>query len=213
MQTDLFTEFAKKILANPSQNQLPYDGRVYDFGQIIDHPENLYHRILATLPWQSDIVTLFGKTHVTRRQIVWMGDTLASYRYSGHTRQSVAWSEEVVALKNVIEAKLQAQGLSTNFNACLLNFYPSGEDGLGYHADNESELGQQPIIASVSLGASRKFVFKHRITKDKVELPLESGQLIVMAGDTQRYWLHSLPKTKKVKEGRINLTFRTIFTQ
>ena len=81
---------------------------------------------------------------------------------------------------------------------------------MGYHADNEKELGQQTIIASVSLGATRKFVFKHRHTKDKIEFPLTSGQLIVMAGNTQQYWLHSLPKTKKVKEGRINLTFRRI---
>ena len=83
---------------------------------------------------------------------------------------------------------------------------------MGYHADDEKELGDKPIIASVSLGAARKFVFKHRITKDKVEIPLENGQLIVMRGHTQRHWLHSLPKTKKVSEGRINLTFRHLQT-
>jgi len=100
--------------------------------------------------------------------------------------------------------------VSANFNACLFNYYPTGDDGMGYHADNESELGNEPIIASVSLGATRKFVFKHRITKEKVEIPLQNGQLIVMRGQTQRHWLHSLPKTKKVTEGRINLTFRHI---
>ena len=100
--------------------------------------------------------------------------------------------------------------MTANFNACLFNYYPTGDDGMGYHADNESELGNEPSIASVSLGATRKFVFKHRITKEKVEIPLQNGQLIVMRGQTQRHWLHSLPKTKKVTEGRINPTFRHI---
>lgn len=194
----------------PTDNLLPFDGVVNDFGQVIDHPDVLYELLLQSLDWQHDVVTLFGKTHVTNRQVVWMGDTLTSYHYSGHTRHSVRWSDEVLPLKYLIEHKLQDIGIRTQFNACLLNYYPSGDDGLGYHADNETELGNQPIIASVSLGAERKFVLRHRVTKDKVELSLYSGQLIVMSGDTQRYWLHSLPKTKKVKEGRINLTFRTI---
>lgn len=194
--------------ADPTHNLLPYDGQVYDFGQVIDVPEWWYQQLLAELPWQHDVVTLFGKTHITNRQIVWMSDK--DYRYSGQLKIAVTWTEQLWALKQQIEVMLAKQGLGTEFNACLLNYYPSGEDGMGYHADNEKELGQQTIIASVSLGATRKFVFKHRHTKDKIEFPLTSGQLIVMAGNTQQYWLHSLPKTKKVKEGRINLTFRRI---
>lgn len=193
---------------NPHENLLPYDGIVNDFGQIVAHPNELYHSLLTTLPWQSDIVTLFGKTHITRRQIVWMGDN--DYHYSGHTRQGVAWSKEVFDLKTLIEQKLQTIGVKTAFNACLLNFYPTGNEGLGYHADDEKELGNEPIIASLSLGAERKFVLKHRITKDKVELNLTAGQLIVMRGQTQRHWLHSITKTKKVSDGRISLTFRRI---
>ena len=194
--------------ADSTHNLLPYDGQVYDFGQVIDVPEWWYQQLLAELPWQHDVVTLFGKTHITNRQIVWM--SAKDYRYSGQLKIAVTWTEQLWALKQQIEVMLAKQGLGTEFNACLLNYYPSGEDGMGYHADNEKELGQQTIIASVSLGATRKFVFKHRHTKDKIEFPLTSGQLIVMAGDTQQYWLHSLPKTKKVKEGRINLTFRRI---
>ena len=194
--------------ADPTHNLLPYDGQVYDFGQVIDVPEWWYQQLLAELPWQHDVVTLFGKTHITNRQIVWMSDK--DYHYSGQLKTAVPWTEQLWKLKQQIEVMLTEQGLGTEFNACLLNYYPSGEDGMGYHADNEKELGQQTIIASVSLGATRKFVFKHRQTKDKIELPLTSGQLIVMAGNTQQYWLHSLPKTKKVKEGRINLTFRRI---
>lgn len=199
------------FLPTPTENLLPYDGIVNDFGNIIDKPNELYQSLLTTLPWQSDIVTLFGKTHITRRQIVWMGE--ADYRYSGHTRQGIAWTDKMFHVKQLVERLLISQNITANFNACLLNFYPTGDEGLGYHADDEKELGNEPIIASVSLGAERKFVFKHRITKDKVEIVLQNGQLIVMRGQTQRHWLHSLPKTKKVSEGRISLTFRTIRCQ
>lgn len=196
------------FLPNPHDNLLPYDGIVNDFGQVIDSPNELYHTLLTTLNWQSDIVTLFGKTHITNRKIVWMGGN--DYHYSGQTRQGVAWTEDVFQLKLLIEKKLQAMGVNADFNACLLNFYPTGDEGLGYHADDEKELGHEPIIASLSLGAERKFVLKHRTTKQKIELNLTAGQLIVMRGQTQRHWLHSLPKTKKVSDGRINLTFRHI---
>ncbi|KAA0913480.1 alpha-ketoglutarate-dependent dioxygenase AlkB family protein [Psychrobacter sp. ANT_WB68] len=199
--TDLFAPM-------PTDNLLPCDGKVNDLGIVIDYPSALYYALLTTLPWQSDIVTLFGKTHVTTRQIVWMGDSDASYQYSGHTRQAIAWIDSVFHVKHYVEQQLLKIGIHANFNSCLLNYYPSGDEGMGYHADDEKELGDQPIIASLSLGATRKFVFKHKKTQDKVELYLESGQLIVMHGDTQKYWKHSITKTKTVNEGRISLTFR-----
>lgn len=199
--TDLFAP-------TPTDNLLPCDGKVNDLGIVIDYPSALYYALLTTLPWQSDIVTLFGKTHVTTRQIVWMGDSDASYQYSGHTRQAIAWTDSVFHVKHHVEQQLLKIGIHANFNSCLLNYYPSGDEGMGYHADDEKELGDQPIIASLSLGATRKFVFKHKKTQDKVELYLESGQLIVMHGDTQKYWKHSITKTKTVDEGRISLTFR-----
>ena len=192
----------------PTDNLLPYDGKVNDLGVVIDYPSPLYYALLTTLPWQPDIVTLFGKTHVTTRQIVWMGDSDASYQYSGHTRQAIAWTDSVFHVKHHIEQQLSKIGINAEFNSCLLNYYPSGDDGMGYHADDEKELGHQPVIASLSLGATRKFVFKHKKTQDKVELYLESGQLIVMHGATQQYWKHSITKTKTVDEGRISLTFR-----
>ena len=192
----------------PTDNLLPYDGTVNDLGVVIDYPSPLYYALLTTLPWQPDIVTLFGKTHVTTRQIVWMGDSDASYQYSGHTRQTIAWTDSVFHVKHHIEQQLLKIGINAEFNSCLLNYYPSGDDGMGYHADDEKELGHQPVIASLSLGATRKFVFKHKKTQDKVELYLESGQLIVMHGATQQYWKHSITKTKTVDEGRISLTFR-----
>ena len=199
--TDLFAP-------TPTDNLLPCDGKVNDLGIVIDYPSALYYALLTTLPWQPDIVTLFGKTHVTTRQIVWMGDSDASYQYSGHTRQAIAWTDSVFHVKHHIEQQLAKIGINTHFNSCLLNYYPSGDDGMGYHADDERELGEQPIIASLSLGATRKFVLKHKKTQDKVELYLESGQLIVMHGETQKYWKHTVTKTKTVLEGRISLTFR-----
>ena len=199
--------FAPKL----TDNLLPYDGLVNDLGIVIDYPSPLFYNLVTELPWQEDIVTLFGKTHVTTRQIVWMGDSDIDYQYSGHTRQTIPWTDTVFHVKHHIEQKLLDLGIDANFNSCLLNYYPSGEDGMGYHADDERELGEQPVIASLSLGATRKFVFKHKKTQDKVELYLESGQLIVMHGDTQSFWKHSITKTKKVTTGRISLTFRQIY--
>lgn len=196
----------------PTNNLLPYDGKVNDLGVIIDDATALYNTLLNELPWQSDIVTLFGKTHITTRKIVWMGDTDADYQYSGHVRQTVPWSDIVFHVKQKIEQGLAEIGVTANFNTCLLNYYPSGADGMGYHADDEKELGHQPVIASLSLGATRKFVFKHKKTQDKVELHLESGQLVVMHGDTQTFWKHTITKTKTVDTGRISLTFRHMLT-
>jgi len=136
-----------------------------------------------------------------------------SYQYSGHTRQALPWTESVFHVKQLVEQQLAGIGIEVDFNSCLLNYYPTGSEGMGYHADDEKELGQQPIIAALSLGATRKFVFKHKTIKHKdkpvkVELYLESGQLIVMHGETQSHWKHTITKTKTVSEGRISLTFR-----
>ena len=201
--TDLFAP-------KPTDNLLPYDGQVNDLGIVIDYPSSLFYKLVTELPWQADIVTLFGKTHVTTRQIVWMGDSDIDYQYSGHSHQAIAWTDTVFHVKHHIEEQLSALSIDVNFNSCLLNYYPSGDNGMGYHADDEKELGVEPVIASLSLGATRKFVFKHKKTQDKVELYLESGQLIVMHGDTQSFWKHSITKTKTVDTGRISLTFRQI---
>ncbi|WP_299069413.1 alpha-ketoglutarate-dependent dioxygenase AlkB [uncultured Psychrobacter sp.] len=203
---DLFTP-------HPTDNLLPCDGKVNDFGVVIKDSDTLYQTLLHELPWQTDIVTLFGKTHITKRQIVWMGDNGLSYQYSGYMRQAVPWIESVFHVKQLVEQQLASIGINIDFNSCLLNYYPSGSEGMGYHADDEKELGSQPIIAALSLGATRKFVFKHKKNRHenkpvKVELYLESGQLIVMHGETQSHWKHTITKTKTVSEGRISLTFR-----
>ena len=206
--TDLFAP-------TPTDNLLPYDGQVNDLGVVINDANALYDNLLTELPWQPDIVTLFGKTHVTTRQIVWMGGSDVSYHYSGQTRRAIPWSKQILHVKQHIEQQLFSNGINVDFNSCLLNYYPSGADGMGYHADDEKQLGTKPIIASLSLGATRKFVFKHKTIRQKkkpvkVELYLESGQLIVMHGDTQDFWKHTITKTKTVASGRISLTFRQI---
>ena len=213
--TDLFTP-------NPTDNLLPYDGTVNDLGIVVDDAAKLYEQLVTELPWQADTVSLFGKTHLTTRQIVWMGDKGLSYYYSGHARKATDWTPSVLQIKKQIEEKLATIGIKVEFNTCLLNFYPTGTDNMGYNADDEKELGQQPIIAALSLGATRKFVFKHKKLRHKnsrpqdkpvkVELYLASGQLIVMHGDTQQYWKHTITKTKTVHEGRISLTFRHMLT-
>ena len=206
--TDLFAP-------TPTDNLLPYDGQVNNLGVVINEANALYDNLLTELPWQPDIVTLFGKTHVTTRQIVWMGGSDVSYHYSGQTRRAIPWSKQILHVKQHIEQQLLSNGINVDFNSCLLNYYPSGDDGMGYHADDEKQLGTKPIIASLSLGATRKFVFKHKTIRQKnkpikVELYLESGQLIVMHGDTQDFWKHTITKTKTVASGRISLTFRQI---
>lgn len=221
--TDLFP-------SNFMENLLPIDGQLYDLGLLnlpdIPNQSDCYSQLLTELPWQPDIVTLFGKTHITRRQTVWMGDDGLSYRYSGHSRNTTPWHPLVSQLKEKIESHLYKLSTSPDsplqidknlpyFNACLLNYYPSGDEGMGYHADDEKELGETPLIASLSFGATRKMVFKyknneHKKMPDNVALYLASGQLIVMAGITQQHWNHCITKTKKVDTGRISLTFRKI---
>ena len=214
-----------------TDNLLLFDGQLYDLGTlaldtVAASDKQLYQQLLATLPWQSDIVTLFGNTHITKRQIVWMGDQGLSYRYAGHTHNAHDWHPIVFHVKQIIEDSIRTllgamnstDGQASNkqhsyFNACLLNYYPSGSEGMGYHADDEKELGEQPLIAALSLGATRKMLFRHKTARDnpksnKVDIYLNSGQLIVMAGVTQQYWKHSIAKTTTVNEGRISLTFR-----
>lgn len=203
--TDLFSP-------TPTDNLLPYDGQVHDLGVVIDYPSPLFYNLVTELPWQADVVTLFGKTHTTTRQIVWMGDVGIDYHYAGHVRQPIPWTNTVLSIKQHIEKQLSDIGTEADFNSCLLNYYPSGDDGMGYHADDEPELGAQPLIACLSLGATRKFVFKHKKTQDKVALYLESGQLLVMRGDTQSFWKHSITKTTTIADARISLTFRRILT-
>lgn len=189
------------------QNLLPIDGEVYydkDFLNVTES-KTLFEQLLHEIQWQKDELRLFGKTYITEREVAWYADPGLMYRYSGATKRPLEWHPVLLALKNRIEARTQQ-----TFNACLLNLYHHGEQGMGWHSDDEPELGETPVIASLSLGAERKFSFKHKHLNLKQTLWLENGSLLMMQGLTQKFWKHSLPKSKKIKAARINLTFRYI---
>lgn len=187
------------------QNLLPYQGCVHYYGQIMDSvlADHYLQRLLESIAWQNDLAVIFGKTIMTKRKVAWYADQAFSYTYSKTTKQALPWTPELLALKALVEAKT-----GEKFNACLLNLYHSGEEGMAWHSDAERELKQYAAIASLSLGAERKFAFKHKQTQEKVELVLAHGSLLVMKDETQSYWLHRLPPTKKVLDVRVNLTFR-----
>lgn len=188
-------------------NLLSEGGTAIYYGPILNFDEATHHflRLLKSLDWKQDEVSIFGKRHLTKRKTAWHGDEPFIYTYSNSTKIAEPWTKELRELRELVQKKT-----GTSFNSCLLNLYHSGEEGMSWHSDNEKELGPQPVIASLSLGAERKFFLKHREKKTTVSIQLEPGSLLLMKGSTQENWLHSLPKTKKVKEPRINLTFRNI---
>jgi Alkylated DNA repair protein len=167
----------------------------------------LYERLCATLQWEQPSLTIAGKTHRIPRLQAWHGDAGAVYRYSGTTFTPVPWTPELLALKLRLETVCGAR-----FNSMLANWYRTGSDGMGFHADKEPELGPEPLIASLSLGGSRRFVLKPvpRLEAESLSMDLGNGDLLEMAGTTQRYWRHGIPKTTRTVAARINLTFRFI---
>lgn len=195
------------VEVDPTRNLLPCDGEVYDHGIVVD--DALLPTVLAQLqtevPWARDEVVLYGKTIVTAREVAWFGDPGKRYRYSGSTKTPLPWTPLLSTLKALVEART-----GVVFNSCLANRYHSGDEGMGWHSDDEPTLGGVTTIASLSFGATRRFDFRHKHRGDDVQVLLEHGQLLVMAGETQRYWKHQLPKQKRVRTERINLTFRTI---
>jgi alkylated DNA repair dioxygenase AlkB len=157
------------------------------------------------IDWRQEQITLYGKTFDVPRLQAWYGDKNAHYRYSNLSMQPLPWSPMLLELKQKCENT--SNGC---FNSVLANLYRHGQDGMGRHADNEPELGQQPVIASLSFGEIRNLDFYHNKTKNKFRIALYSGSLLVMRGDTQINWQHSIAKTKKKLAARINLTFRYI---
>jgi len=162
--------------------------------------------LLNTIEWQEDTIEVFGKTYLQPRLTALYANNSNSYTYSNITMHPIKFTDELTEIKTEIEKEI-----NVTFTSCLANLYRNGQDSNGWHADNEQELGKQPIIASVSFGVERIFHFKHKKDKTlKAKLILNHGSLLVMKGDTQNNWLHHLPKTKKSIAERINLTFRII---
>ena len=189
----------------PNTNLLPFDGEVNYYGKVMSAAESAtyFNQLLNGIQWQHDEVVIFGKRHITKRKVAWYGAEAYAYTYSNSTKQALPFTEELLQLKQLAEKKAGA-----DFNSCLLNLYHHGEEGMSWHSDDEACFGNNPTIASISLGAERRFLFRHKQTKQTVEVFLENGSLLVMKDTTQTNWLHSLPKTTKVATSRINLTFR-----
>jgi alkylated DNA repair dioxygenase AlkB len=188
-------------------NLLPRDGVVNYYGRILSFQEanHFFSILLQSIEWKNDEAVIFGKHIVTKRKVAWYGDRDFEYTYSNTTKRALPWTRELIELKAIAENRT-----GEKFNSCLLNLYHTGDEGMAWHSDAERDLKQNGAIASLSFGAERKFLFKHKQTKETVSLVLQHGSLLVMAGTTQTYWLHKLPQTKLLTKPRVNLTFRTI---
>jgi alkylated DNA repair dioxygenase AlkB len=189
------------------KNLVPLDGELYLIQQFyrLSEADRLFSALESGLAWQEETIFIYGKWIKVPRLMCWYGDTDAYYHYSGVTHQPLPWTSELQAIRQKIELQCQCV-----FNSVLANLYRHGQDSMGCHADDEKELGLNPVIASLSLGEQRLFKLHHKTDKVQLDIVLNRGDLLVMAGVLQHHWLHSVPKTKKLKAPRINLTFRKI---
>lgn len=199
MQADLFTSTSPAL-------HLPNADIEYR-EQFFTQADALYQQLWHEIEWRQDTISMYGKPVLIPRLNAWYGDADAHYSYSGLQLTPLPWTPALLTVKKQVE-----RYIGESFNSVLANCYRDGNDSVAWHSDDEFELGKQPLIASVSFGATRRFVLKHR--KDKklspVNLELSSGSLLIMQGSTQQYWHHCVPKQKGVTESRINLTFRQI---
>jgi alkylated DNA repair dioxygenase AlkB len=206
MQQDLFTHGDNQLETCIRVPMSDADVSYYPDFLSADQAQHYFNRLQDTLLWRQEQIQLYGKQFKVPRLQAWYGDKEASYRYSNLSLYPNTWTAELLSLKQRCE-----QQSATVFNSVLANHYRDGQDSMGKHADDEAELGHEPIIASLSLGALRTLVFSHKHSKQKVKLPLAAGSLLVMKGATQRNWLHGIAKRKTPIAGRINLTFRLIY--
>ena len=197
------------LFSNEKTNLLSKDGTLNYYGSIFSVVDstNYFDALLNTIEWKNDEIILFGKKIVTKRKVAWYGDSGIEYTYSNTTKKALSWTKELLEIKSLIEEQI-----GSTFNSCLLNLYHSGEEGMGWHSDDEKELEKNGTIASVSFGAERKFSFKHKKDQTTFSILLENGSLLVMKDEIQLFWQHKLAPTKMVKSARINLTFRSIVT-
>ncbi len=184
-------------------------------GELILHPyflskkisKELFEEILNSTSWNQDEIKIFGKWFKQPRLTSIYADPGVKYTYSGLTQKTSSWPEFLIPIKNEIEELAEAK-----FNLVLLNYYRDGNDSMGWHSDDEKEIGENPVIASLSLGEKRAFKFraKKHLNAESFKIDLEDGSLLIMKGATQHNWQHSVAKSKKVLKPRINLTFRLI---
>jgi alkylated DNA repair dioxygenase AlkB len=170
-------------------------------------PDALLQSLIDTIPWRSESIVLWGRTYAQPRLIAWFGDEGTHYTYSGLTLVPLPWTPLLTQIKQRVE-----ELTTVRFNSVLLNYYRDGNDSMGMHSDDEPELGLNPVIASLSVGAERTLILKHRTKRETkpLHLQLSSGSLLVMQGETQRHWKHGIAKEKRPCGPRINLNFRRI---
>lgn len=198
----------ESILGDSYVKVLPPGGELLYIHDFIDNSraDELFSTLIDEPFWESRSITMFGKKVMQPRMVGFQGDFGVSYAYSGNCFHAEPWHEDLHVLKEKIEQKAEAR-----FNCVLLNLYRDGRDSMGWHSDDEAELGLCPTIASVTLGARRRFILRSKADKrKKMKIEPASGSLIIMRGDVQRYWQHALPRTARCSSPRINLTFRQI---
>jgi alkylated DNA repair dioxygenase AlkB len=209
-QGDLFSGGLSAACAGTAFQPIDLPGadlRLFPSPELGATPAQLFERLQAELDWRQEDIRLFGKTYRQPRLLAWYGDPAAVYRYSGRRHDPLPWHPLLADLCRRLSTLCD-----TPFNSVLANLYRNERDSMGLHADDERELGPRPVIASLSLGATRVFRLRHRHRRDlpSLRLPLESGSLLVMAGDTQDNWKHEVPRERQPCGPRINLTFRRV---
>jgi alkylated DNA repair dioxygenase AlkB len=169
--------------------------------------DELLRSLIERVPWRAEEVVVWGKRHPQPRLIAWYGDKGRGYTYSGIRLEPLPWNKTLLQIKDQLEHLT-----ASTFSSVLLNYYRDQNDSMGFHSDDEPELGPRPVIASLSLGERRTFVLKHKTRKElkPVKITLESGSLLVMKGDTQKNWKHGIDKETKPCGPRVNMTFRRI---
>jgi alkylated DNA repair dioxygenase AlkB len=185
------------------------DGEVYYLGKLElgRDDDAVFDRLIAEVPWRQERILVWGKMHLQPRLVAWYGDRGSDYTYSGITLTPLPWTDLLLEIKSRIETASAA-----SFNSVLLNYYRDNRDSMGFHSDDEPELGLRPVIASLSLGEERTLILKHKLNKlaKPVRLKLASNSLLLMKGETQNYWTHGIAKESRPCGPRINLTFRRI---
>lgn len=202
MQGDLFN-----IAPEPGQIVQLTDGAYRYFPNFFSRQDadRLLQAFEHNIEWKQEEMNMYGKVLKFPRLTAWYGDNDKPYSFSGITLNPTPWNKELLEIKEVIEPVCK-----TEFNSVLLNLYRNGNDSISWHSDDEKELGQNPIIASVNFGAERDFQLKHKTLNEKVSIKLQHGSLLIMQGALQHHWLHQVPKRKNINKARINLTFRVI---
>ena len=185
-------------------------GQAIYFGQIISAEQIgvFFEELINKINWNNEVVVIFGKEITTKRKVAFYSDENIEYRYSQKTKKGIQWIPILLQIKSIVESYTKKQ-----YNACLLNLYHNGDEAMGWHADNEVEIKPNSSIASLSIGAERRFSFKNKTTKETITLLLENGSLLEMKGELQNHWIHCLPKSSKIIMPRINLTFRQMISK